>query len=106
MSGMQSRKFDPSEKDLAPLFSELDHRIRNLFRRLIRAWDCVPERPDNRQPLRPEHFPLGARGKRRLYRTGDIALFRTADALLEHRRGSLLVVLAAIAGSAGGTLVS
>ena len=33
MSGMQSRKFDPSEKDLAPLFSELDHRIRNLFRR-------------------------------------------------------------------------
>ena len=35
MSGMQSRKFDPSEKDLAPLFSELDHRIRNLFRRLI-----------------------------------------------------------------------
>jgi hypothetical protein len=31
MSEMQSRKFAVSEKDLALLFGELDHRIRNLF---------------------------------------------------------------------------
>jgi hypothetical protein len=64
MSGMESRKFDLREKHLALLFSELHHRIRDLFRRVMQAWDCGLEGPDNRQPLRSEHFPLGARGGR------------------------------------------
>jgi hypothetical protein len=29
----------------------------------MQAWDAGPERPENRQPLRPEHFPLGARDR-------------------------------------------
>jgi hypothetical protein len=72
MSGMESRKFDLREKHLALLFNQLHHRIRDLFRRVMQAWDCGPERPDNRQPLRPDHFPLGARGREIVTRDGLI----------------------------------
>jgi hypothetical protein len=38
----------------------------------MQAWDAGPERPDNRQPLRPEHFPLGARDRDIVTRDGLI----------------------------------
>jgi hypothetical protein len=83
MSEMQSRKFAVSEKDLALLFGELDHRIRNLFRRVIQAWDCGPERPDNRQPLRPEYFPLDARDREIVTRDGFIIATIAEPAMAE-----------------------
>jgi hypothetical protein len=72
MSEMQSCKFAVSEMNLALLFGELDHRIRHLFQRVIQAWDCGQERPDNRQPLRSEYFPLDARNREIVTRDGFI----------------------------------
>jgi hypothetical protein len=83
MSGMEFRKFDLREKHLALLFSELHLRIRDLFRRVMQAWDCGPERPDNRQPLRPEHFPLGARGRDIVTRDGLIIATIAEPAMAE-----------------------
>jgi hypothetical protein len=80
---MESRKFDLREKHLALLFSELHHRIRDLFRRVMKAWDCGPVRPDNRQPLRPEHFPLGARARDIVTRDGLIIATIAEHAMAE-----------------------
>jgi hypothetical protein len=83
MSEIQSRKFAESERDLALLFGELDHLIRNLFRRVIRAWNCGPERPDGQQPLRPECFPLDARGREIVTRDGFIIATIAEPAMAE-----------------------
>jgi len=83
MSGMESRKLDLREKHLALLFSELHHRIRDLFRRVMQAWDCDPVRPDNRQPLRPEHFPLSARARDIVTRDGLIIATIAEHAMAE-----------------------
>jgi hypothetical protein len=49
----------------------------------MKAWDCGPVRPDNRQPLRPEHFPLGARARDIVTRDGLIIATIAEHAMAE-----------------------
>lgn len=83
MPGTHSGKFDLKGKGLALLLTELDHRTRNLFRRVIQACDCGPERPDNRQLLRPEHFPLDAQGRDIVTRDGAVIATIAEPAMAE-----------------------
>jgi hypothetical protein len=50
---------------------------------VIQAWDCGAERSDGRQPLRPEYFPLDARGREIVTRDGFIIATIAEPAMAE-----------------------
>ena len=53
-----------------------------LFRRIAVAREC-PDRSDRHLPLRPEHFPVQARGREIVTRHGGIIAVATDPAMSE-----------------------